>query len=89
MLTARDVARLTVLDEPHADHDRPRTRAECVDGARPCPFVGCRHHLFLDVDDHGAIRLNFPDIAPDELGESCSLDIAERVGCRWTRSPSC
>jgi hypothetical protein len=27
---------------------RPRTRAECVDGPRPCPWAGCRWHLLLD-----------------------------------------
>ncbi len=80
LVTARDVARLTVLEESRADHERPRTRAECVDGLRPCPFVGCRHHLFLDVDEQGGIRLNFPDLAPEELAESCSLDVADSDG---------
>jgi hypothetical protein len=28
---------------------RPKTRAECRDEARPCPWVGCRHHLLLEV----------------------------------------
>lgn len=28
---------------------RPTTRAECRDEARPCPWVGCRHHLLLEV----------------------------------------
>ncbi len=29
---------------------RPRTRADCVRGmeARPCPWVGCKHHLALE-----------------------------------------
>lgn len=27
---------------------RPRTRGECVDGPRPCPWVDCRHHLASD-----------------------------------------
>lgn len=26
---------------------RPRTRGECVDGPRPCPWVSCTHHLLL------------------------------------------
>lgn len=54
----------------------PLTRGDCVDGPRPCPFVTCRHHLFLDVV-HGAIKLNFPDLEPSELELSCSLDLAE------------
>lgn len=28
---------------------RPRTRAQCQDGPRPCPWVACRHHLLLEV----------------------------------------
>src|SRR3954470_6894429 len=42
--------------------ERPTTRAECVNGLRPCPYVSCQHHLFLDVSSRtGAIKLNFPD----------------------------
>ena len=61
-----------------ADSDRPRTRGECVDGARPCPWVGCRQHLYLDVTRAGNLQLNFPDLEPDEMGESCALDLADR-----------
>lgn len=28
---------------------RPRTRADCLQEARPCPWVACRHHLLLEV----------------------------------------
>jgi len=45
--------------------------------------VSCRHHLYLDVKANGAIRLNFPDVAPDELQEltdTCALDVADRGG---------
>jgi len=34
---------------PETDYYKPRTRAECVDGPRPCPYVSCQHHLYLDV----------------------------------------
>lgn len=60
---------------------RPRTRAECVDGLRPCPWVGCRHHLYLDVNpETGSIKFNYPDLEPDELAETCALDIAAGGG---------
>lgn len=37
------------------DPTRPRTRAGCnVEGV--CPFVSCRHHLFLDVNQTGSIK---------------------------------
>jgi len=60
---------------------RPRTRSDCYGFARPCGFVGCRHHLYLEVNpETGTIKLNRPDLAPEELKESCSLDVAERGG---------
>ncbi len=63
------------------DAARPKTRAECANGPRPCPFVLCKHHLFLDVNpETGSITFNFPDVEPDELIESCALDVAERGG---------
>ena len=60
---------------------RPKTRAECVGGPRPCPFVSCKYHLYLDVQARtGAIKLNFPDLEVEEMRESCSLDVADRGG---------
>ena len=50
-----------------------------VEVPRPCPFVGCRYHLYLDVEPDGALRLNFPDVEPDELRWSCALDLADEV----------
>jgi hypothetical protein len=61
---------------PPIDVERPRVRGDCVGDPRPCPFVGCRHHLYLDVTHTGGIRLNFPDLEPWELESSCSLDVA-------------
>jgi hypothetical protein len=64
-----------------ASTERPRTRAECENGPRPCPFVGCRHHLYLDVNPAtGSIRLNFPDLEVWEMKDSCALDIADQGG---------
>ena len=67
---------------PDVDVDRPRTRGECESGVRPCPFVSCKHHLYLDYasSETGTLKLNFPDADPWELKETCSLDIAERGG---------
>lgn len=62
-------------------HLRPKTRAECVNGPRPCAFVSCAFHLYLDVNpDNGAIKLNFPDLEVWEMKESCALDIMDRGG---------
>jgi hypothetical protein len=66
---------------PEVDVDRPKTRDECVNGARPCPFVSCKHHLYLDVSARtGAIKLNFPDLEAWEMTETCALDVADRGG---------
>lgn len=66
---------LDVLDE------RPKTRGECGNVERPCPFVSCKHHLYLDVNPQtGSMKLNFPDLEPHQLLESCSLDVADRGG---------
>lgn len=71
---ARECAQ--VLERAMAD--RPRTRRDCVDGPRPCPFVACRHHLYLDVSPStGTIKLNFPQLELWELAETCALDVAD------------
>jgi len=66
---------------PETDYWRPKHRAECAEGPRPCPFVSCKHHLFIDVSPRtGAIKLNFPDLEVWDLGESCALDVADKHG---------
>ena len=66
---------------PDVDVDRPVTRADCVAGARPCLFVSCKHHLYLDVSPRtGAVKLNFPDLEVSEMDETCTLDVADRGG---------
>ncbi|HET9623284.1 MAG TPA: sigma factor-like helix-turn-helix DNA-binding protein [Kofleriaceae bacterium] len=63
---------------PPVDLARPRTRAECGHEERPCPWVACKHHLYLDVNpETGSIKINYPDREPWELEHSCALDIAD------------
>lgn len=57
--------------------ERPRVRAECP-SYRPCPYVSCRYHLYLDVTRRGRLRLNFPKTSVPELEISCALDLAEK-----------
>jgi hypothetical protein len=66
------------LDADGIDRTRPRTRGDCLDAPRPCPWVGCRHHLYLDVARTGRLVLRWPGRDVDELPESCSLDVADR-----------
>jgi Sigma-70, region 4 len=66
---------------PENDYFKPARRVDCLDGPRPCPYVSCQHHLYIDVSPRtGAIKLNFPDLEVWEMGESCALDIADRGG---------
>lgn len=62
-----------------ADVERPKTRGDCVDGPRPCPFAGCRYHLALDVHPRtGSITLNAPGVEIEDMAETCALDVADR-----------
>lgn len=54
------------------EEDRPKTRADCASVPRPCPYVGCRYHLAIDVRRSGSL------VIIDNLPESCALDVAEK-----------
>lgn len=81
---SRDELRAAADDIDPSAYARPASRHECQGGAhaaRPCPFVACSHHLFLDVNpDTGSIKLNFPHLEVWEMTETCSLDVADRGG---------
>ncbi len=87
---ARDLRRRRLAGEVDPDEaelidfiesSRPKTRADCVNGPRPCLFVSCKHNLYLDVNpETGSIKLNFPDKEIFELEYTCALDVAEKGG---------
>jgi hypothetical protein len=78
---SKDELRMMELLAPYKQIPRPRARKECSHGIRPCPFVSCRHHLYLDVNEEkGSLKLNFPDLEVWEMPETCSLDVADRGG---------
>ena len=54
--------------------ERPKTRGDCLDGYRPCPWAGCRYNLALNVSHVGTIKM-----AP-EGDMSCALDAADEGG---------
>jgi len=77
----REELRVGALMYPPVDIPRPTTRDECRGEARPCPWVACKHHLYLDINpETGSIKINFPDLEPWELQHTCALDVAERGG---------
>lgn len=70
-----ETAELVTPEVAAAMAARPRTRGDCVDGPRPCPFAGCRHSLLVDVNPAtGGVKLM------PESADSCSLDVADRGG---------
>jgi hypothetical protein len=77
----KEQLRIGRLQYPEMDYWKPRTRAECQCVERPCLFVSCKHHLYLDVNPTtGSIKLNFPDLEVWEIAETCALDVADRDG---------
>ena len=61
---------------------RPSTRAECLQGPRPCPWIGCKWHLCWERRD--IKRVIFSDAHPAMaaslilgMKETCVLDVAE------------
>ena len=77
----REELRVGAAMYPPVDDVRPSTREECRGEARPCPWVACKHHLYLDINpETGSIKINFPDLEPWELKHTCALDVAEKGG---------
>ena len=67
------------LDE--LEDSRPQLREDCRTAERPCPYVSCKYHLFLDINQEtGSIKVNFPDLDVWEMSETCALDVADRGG---------
>src|SRR5580704_7248152 len=80
-MTKRELELGRMLYPEIEEIEHPRTRIDCVGGERPCPFVSCKHQLYLDVSARtGAIKLNFPDLEVWEMSETCALDVADRGG---------
>jgi len=65
--------RLTDDERQLLAEERPHTRAECVDGPRPCPWLGCRYGVGLDVTE----RAGNVEEHPSGWGV-CALDVAEK-----------
>jgi len=62
------------------ERSRPRTRGECGSVPRPCPYVGCKHNLYLEAHPRtGNLTYLNPSLAPEEVPpeKSCVLDVAD------------
>ena len=65
-----------VIPLPYA---RPKTRADCEKGIRPCPYIGCRYNLLSNVDQYGNLELTCKEEDIPYQKDSCCLDIADEV----------
>lgn len=62
-------------------YQKPKSRAECLKMKRPCLFVSCKYHLYLDINpETKSIKFNFPGKEVWELKETCALDVADKGG---------
>jgi hypothetical protein len=83
----RDALGDRVLNPEAARRQLPMLRSECRDEPRPCPYISCSWHLFLDVTETGGIKLNFPDLLDDDGGidfhrmpRTCAMDVVDEGG---------
>ena len=77
----KEELRIGALLYPEKSYWRPETRGECANVSRPCPYVSCKYHLYIDVNPTtGSIKINFPDLEVWELTNSCALDVANQGG---------
>src|SRR4051794_23715469 len=57
----REELRVGAAMYPPVDIPRPTSREQCREEVRPCPWVACKHHLYLDINpETGSIKINFP-----------------------------
>lgn len=70
---------LTFKELQEVERARPRRRADCAGGPRPCPWVGCRYHLALEAGTakKGSLRFTWPDRELEGMPATCALDVAE------------
>ena len=78
---SKDELRHSVMLTDEEELQRPQTREDCLTRTRPCPWVSCKYHLYLDVNPTtGSIKINFPHLNVWEMTNTCALDVADRGG---------
>jgi hypothetical protein len=77
---ARTFARIAAPKQLHLvvleNDGRPKTRAECADVPRPCPYASCQWHLYAD-HHRESLRAGFSGGDVTKLNQSCALDLAD------------
>lgn len=83
-MTVRQLVKLRLANDAEEAKNppptRPRTRGDCVNGLRPCPWA-CRYSLMYEVTDAGGVKVLHPGpdgfTDQDYTGPSCALDVAD------------
>jgi hypothetical protein len=64
---------------------KPECWGDCAKMPRPCPFISCRYHFYLDVGRRGTLKVNalvrgIEDIdrALRALPATCAIDVANQ-----------
>lgn len=68
--------------EREVEQLRPKQRSECEAGPRPCPWVSCPYHLWRERERLFGALVDDDGVALDDWGDTCTLDVAERVDWR-------
>jgi hypothetical protein len=78
--------RLAVLPQEPREGLPPGGREECRTGPRPCPYVRCKHHLWMRVGEErqGSGNTSVGSTVEPVTWTTCALDVAES-GPRSTR----
>lgn len=65
---------------PETETKRPQKRGDCLAGGfnceRPCPFVACKYHLYLDVIGKSVVISSHVPVW--DMKETCALDVVDR-----------
>ncbi len=77
--SVRFLNRSKIADAPPVPaYWRPKSYGDCANLPRPCPFVGCKYHLFLDEGHAGNLKTQNRELG--ELPSTCALDVAAEGG---------
>lgn len=69
--------------QAETEHLRPREapddcRPGMPLGLRPCPWVSCRNHLGVTVNDAGSLKVDHGTLDFTTLSDTCAIDVARR-----------
>ena len=59
---------------------RPKTRGECHNIQRPCPYATCQFNMLTEIGPKGQLEQRYPDVESMPANASCVLDVADQYG---------